>query len=606
MGVVAGEDLQRRLQATVAATLSSEPGLAMTAMGPATARPVIRGLSGNRVLVLEDGARAGDASSGGSDHAVSIDPTAAHRIEVVRGPAAILYGSNALGGVVNVIRDDVPSAAPHALTGSAIAQAQTVSDAYSGGATTVLGVGDRVPIRLELSGRRSGDLVTPAGTLRNTHSGSWGASTGTAYVGGWGHVGSAFRWYRNDYGIPGGFVGGHPHGVRIEMERASSKIRSSVTRPVGPFSSLEVDAAYTWYRHTEIEPPDILGTFFKVRTAGSDVLARHAAIGPFSSGAVGVRGSWEDFVFRGGLSTPDSRRYTAAAYAYEEIDVDPVRFEIGLRYDWVRADPLEEDPSSAIGAIRDRIFHAASGSVGIVHASASGVTLGASVARAFRTPEIGELYSEGPHLAAYVFEVGNPSLGTEVGTGFDAFARFAGERLRAELSGFFNGISGFVYGEETGDTSAVGLPIYQFRGNDARLVGFEGRLDVRLVAALVLDGTASYVRGTLRHTGRPLPLIPPLRGRVALEYAPTSWFARVESEVAAAQHRTGEFESATEGYAVLHASAGLRLTLRGRLSVLTLSAENLTDREYRNHLSRVKEIMPEAGRGVSVTYRVVF
>jgi iron complex outermembrane receptor protein len=606
IGVVTGDELQRRLQGTIAATLTSEPGMAMTAMGPATARPVIRGLSGDRVLVLEDGARAGDASNSGSDHAVAIDPASVRRIEVVRGPAAILYGSNALGGVVNVIRDEVPSAAPHTPTGSAVVQAQSVSNAYSGSATTLLGLSGRIPLRLELSGRTSGDLATPMGTLRNTQSDSWGASAGSAYTGAWGHVGSAFRWYQNEYGIPGGFVGGHPDGVRIEMERASSKIRGLVNRPFGPFSSIEADATYTWYRHKEIEPPNILGTFFKVRTLSGDVLARHQALGPFSTGALGMRSSWEDFVFRGGLSTPDSRRYTAAAYAYEEIDLDPVRLEAGVRYDWVRADPLEEDPNSAIGAIRDRTFHAASGSVGIVYAAPVGVTLGASLARAFRTPDIGELYSEGPHLAAYVFEVGNPSLGTEVGTGVDAFVRFTGERLNAELTGFFNDISGFVYGEETGDTSAVQLPIYQFRGNDARLSGFEGGVDLRLTGALVFDGTASYVRASLRAIDRPLPLIPPLRGRLALEYAPASWFARVETELSATQRRIGEFESTTDGYAVFHASAGLRLTLGGRLNVLTVSAENLTDREYRNHLSRVKDIMPEAGRGVSVTYRVVF
>jgi iron complex outermembrane receptor protein len=429
---------------------------------------------------------------------------------------------------------------------------------------------------------------------------------GTAYVGTWGHAGGAFRAYRNDYGIPGGFVGGHPNGVRIEMERTSSKIRGVVARPVGPFSSIETNAAYTWYRHKEIEPPDILGTFFKVRTLSGDVLARHDEVGPFSAGALGMRASWEDFVFRGELMTPDSRRYTAAAYAYEEIELDPFRVEAGVRYDWVRTNPLEEDPSSAIGAIRDRTFHAASGSLGILYDAPHGITLGASLARAFRTPDIGELYSEGPHLAAYVFEVGNPSLGTEVGTGIDVFARFTGERVNAELTGFYNDISGFVYGEETGDTSSVQLPIYQFRGNDARLEGFEGSLDVRIAGNLVFDGTTSYVRGDLREGAGPLPLIPPLRSRLALEYAPTSWFARIETELSATQRRIGEFETTTDGYAVFHASAGLRLTIAGRLNVLTVSAENLTDEEYRNHLSRVKEIMPEAGRGLSVTYRVVF
>ena len=606
VNVMAGDELQRRLQGTVAATLSSEPGLATTSMGPATARPVIRGLSGDRVLMLEDGVRVGDMSAGGSDHATALDPASAQRIEVVRGPAALLYGSNALGGVVNVIREEVPSFVPHHVTGSATLQTQTVSSAYGGSAFTQLPVTSHVPVRVELTGRTSGDLTTPVGALQNTQADTWGAGAGTSYVSEWGHVGGAFRYYANDYGIPGGFVGGHPEGVRVEMERASSKVQGLLNERTGPFESVELDATYTWYRHSEIEPPDILGTFFKVRTLSTDVLARHAELGPFSSGALGARLSGEDFVFRGELSTPDSRRYTVAGFAFEEMELGRVTVEAGARYDWVLADPLEEDPSSPIGDIRDRTFNAASGSLGLLFDAGSGVSLGASVARAFRTPDISELYSEGPHLAAYVYEVGNPSLDTEVGTGFDAFARLSTETVEAEVAAFYNDISGYVYGEETGEISSVGLPVYQFTGNDAVLKGFEGSLDWRAVGDLVVQGTASYVRGTLDETDQPLPLIPPLHGRVALEYAPTSWFARAEAELAARQDRVAEFETETPGYAVFHLSAGLRFALGGRLNVLTVGVENLTDEVYRNHLSRVKEIMPEAGRGLSVTYRVVF
>ena len=417
VSVMAGQELQRSLQGTVAETLVSEPGLAATTMGPATARPVIRGLSGDRVLMLEDGSRVGDVSSSGSDHATALNPASARRIEVVRGPAALLYGSNALGGVINVIRDEVPSAVPHHVTGSATMQTQSVSGAWSGSSAVELPISRSVPLRIELSGRTSGDLGTPIGPLQNTQADTWSASAGTAVVTEWGHVGGAFRAYRNEYGIPGGFVGGHADGVRVEMERSSSKLRAEVLEPFGPFSSIELNSVYTWYRHTEIEPPNVLGTLFQLQTVSSDLLGRHESWGPFSAGALGLRTSYEDFAFGGSLFTPNSRRYTGAAYLFEEIDLDPLRVEAGLRYDWVRADPLDEDPSSTIGEIRDRTFQAASGSLGLLYRAGSGLTVGASIARAFRTPDINELYSEGPHLAAYSFEVGNPSLGTEVGTG---------------------------------------------------------------------------------------------------------------------------------------------------------------------------------------------
>jgi iron complex outermembrane receptor protein len=606
VSVMSGQELQRRLQGTVAATLTSEPGLSATTMGPATARPVVRGMSGDRVLMLEDGARVGDVSGSGSDHATALDPSSARRIEVVRGPAALLYGSNALGGVINVIRDEVPSSVPHHFTGSATAQTQTVSDAFSGSSSVRMRLSDHVPLRLEVTGRTSDDLATPAGPLQNTRADTWSAGAGSAYVSDWGHVGGAFRVYNNSYGIPGGFVGGHAAGVRVEMERTSSKLRAEVLDPFGPFESVSLDGTYTWYRHREIEPPDILGTAFELQTLSGDVLARHGALGPLSAGAIGVRTSWEDFGFGGSLFTPDARRYTGAAYVFEEIHLDPVRLEAGLRYDWVRADPLQEDPMSTIGAIRDRTFQAASGSLGLLYNVGGGVTLGASVARAFRTPDINELYSEGPHLAAYSFEVGNPALGTEVGTGVDVVVRFGSERAHAEVTGFYNDITGYVYGEETGEISRVQLPIYQFQGRDALLKGFEGGFDVRIVGDLVLDGTASYVHGTLKESDRPLPLIPPFHGRLGLEYDRPGWFVGGEAEVAAEQDRIGEFETTTAGYSVFHASGGVRVTLGGRLNVVTVSVDNLTDEQYRNHLSRVKEIMPEAGRGVSVTYRVVF
>ena len=517
-----------------------------------------------------------------------------------------MYGSNALGGVINVIRDEVPTSIPHHTTGAFTAQGQSVSDAFGLSGSVVSGLSENVPLRIEGTLRSSNDLATPAGVLGNTAADTWSAGVGTAWIGDRGYVGGSFRAYQNDYGIPGGFTGGHAEGVRVEMERTSTKVRGRLENPFGPFRSIQVDGAFTDYTHREIEPPNILGTVFERVLAGGDVLARHDAWGPFTAGAIGARVSWEDFEFGGSLATPNSRRYTAAGFIFQEIDADPLRLEAGLRYDWVRVDPARDDPSASIGNVRSRTFQSASGSLGVLYHTASGITFGTSIAQAFRTPDVGELFSEGPHLAAYSFEVGNPELGTEVGRGVDVFVRFGSETLEAEVTAFYNDISGYIYGEETGAISPVQLPVYQFQGADAVLTGFEGGLHWQFVDGFELEGTGSYVRGTLQDTNEALPLIPPFQGRVAVEWDRTSWFLRGETELAAAQRRIGEFETETLGYSVLHAAAGARLTVRGRLHVLTLSVENLTDEEYRNHLSRVKEIMPEAGRGVTLTYRVVF
>ena len=605
VSVMSGDDLQRQITATVAGTLESMPGLAATKMGPAVAQPVIRGLSGDRVLMLEDGTPVGDASNSGADHTTALDPSSARRIEVVRGPGALLYGGNALGGVINVIRDEIPSAMPHRLTGSATLQTETANGALSGGATTVFPLAERVPLRVEVAARTAGDLKTPVGTLLNTDGELLSGGVGTAYVADWGRLGASFRGYRNDYGIPGGFVGGHDEGVRIEMERTASKFRTVVEEPVGPFRNLRFDATHTSYTHREIEAAGILGTLFKQQSASGDVLARHGSWGPFTGGAMGGRASWEDFGYGGSLYTPDTRRLKAALYVLEEVDLGAILIESGLRYDWTLADP-DEDRDSDIGEIRERSFQALSGSLGVLYKPVSGLVLGTSVARAFRTPDVPELYSEGPHLAAYVFEVGNPSLEGEVGQGLDVFLRFESARLRAEVTGFHNDITNYIYGEDTGRLSRVRLPIYQFRGNDAVFSGFEVGVDVDAGRGLALEGVASSVKGSLKGTDEPLPLVPPLKGHVALKYERPSWYVRAEAEMADEQDRVGEFETPTSGYTVLNASAGVRFTFGGRLNVLTVSLANAANTEYRNHLSRVKEIMPEAGRSLSVVYRVVF
>ena len=210
---------------------------------------------------------------------------------------------------------------------------------------------------------------------------------------------------------------------------------------------------------------------------------------------MGTRVAWESFGFRGGLYTPNSRHTSVAVYALEKVDLDPVRLEAGLRYDRVRVWPLREDPSSNIGHIRARAFGAVSGSLGALARLTRNVAVGASLARAFRTPSVSELYSEGPHLAAYAFEVGNPSLDTERGTGVDLFVRLTGDRLNAEATWFHNAMAGYVFPLETGELSRVRLPIFQFEGEDALLVGFEGALELAVVGDLTAEAVASHVRG---------------------------------------------------------------------------------------------------------------
>lgn len=604
--VLSGEELQIRLRGTVAGALAHEPGFATGTMGPAAAQPVIRGMGGDRVLLLEDGIRAGDASGVSPDHATALDASGASRVEVVRGPAALLYGSNALGGVINVIRDEIPKSVTSAGSGTASLRSATVDGAWGAGAGATVALTDRVPLRVEASGRWSGDLRTPAGVLGNSEADTWTLGTGASYDADWGHVGAAFRSYNNDYGLPGGLLGGHDAGVRIEMERASGKFRAVLDQPRGPYESVEFNGAHTWYRHSEFESPDILGVFFKIESTNAEVVAKPVAAGPFSRGAVGVRASREAFSFAGSLGRPNTNRTSWAAYVFQEVEMGAFRIEGGLRYDWIAMDPLRDDPTAEIGAIGDRSFQAASGSAALLYATEPGLIVGVNAGRAFRTPDVNELYSDGPHLATFSFDVGNPALDAEHSTGVDLFVRYTGDRIRAELTGFRNAISGYVFAQPTGEISRVLLPVYQHQANNAVFAGFEAAADWNVAAGWALQGTASHVRAEFTDTGRPVPMIPPLRGRVAVEHERPRWFARVEAELAGGQERVGEFETPTAGYEMFNVVTGLRFNVAGRLSVLTASLENVTNEEYRNHLSRAKEILPEAGRGLAVSWRVAF
>ena len=603
--VFAGEELQRRMAGTVAKTVATVPGVAVNSMGPGTAQPVIRGLTGDRILMLEDGRRVGDVINSGLDHASALSPSTARRIDVIRGPSAILYGSSVLGGVINVVREEIPRAVPYRPTGFASMQAQSATRALGGSGEMTVGITEHVPLRVEVSKRESGDLRTPIGRLAGTQTDVWSASAGTSWVDDWGYAGGSFRVFRNDYGIPGGFLGGHTNPVRTEQERVAGRFRS-VIRPGQGLEAIEVDAGYTSYQHHEMESSGILGARYEREIVSGEARARHGRWGPFTTGAIGTRVSWEDFGFGGVLYTPNARRRTQAAYLLEEIQLDPVSIEAGLRYDRVEMEPDQEDQFSDIGHIRARSFGALSGSLGALLRLAGPLTVGGSVGRAFRTPDVHELYSEGPHLASNSFDVGNPSLETETGLGIDVFGRITGQRLSAEATWFRNAISGYVFPQATGELSRIRLPIYQFVGEDAVLTGFESVLEWSEPAGFRVEAVASYVRGTMRATNEPLPFMPPIEGRLAIGYSPVDWFVEAETRMAKSQERTGRFEQSTDGYAIFGLSGGVRLTFGGRLHVVTLHLENLGDTEYRHHLSRVKEIMPEAGRALSVSYRVVF
>jgi iron complex outermembrane receptor protein len=622
--VLDGAKLDQRLDGTLAGTVAGQPGVASTSMGQATTRPVVRGLGGDRVLVLEDGQRTGDLSSMTSDHAVAVDPMTVGRVEVVRGPMSLLYGSSALGGVINAVRDEVPTSLPDRLHGTASVQGTSGNSGVSGGLEARFPLAG-LSVRAEASGRSLNDMRLPRGTLSNTDVRTIGAALGASRVFAHGFAGVAYRAYTNDYGLPGGFVGAHPGGVDIAMRRHTVRGVADVHFDNGVIEGARASASVIDYGHDELTRSGSVSTSFDQLTVAVDLTAALREHAWFSNGNVGARFQFRDVVTGGSLRTPPTQDMTGALFLVEEAELNRLRLQAGIRGDIARFEPQEEATvmvgGEAIPA-RPRSFAALSGAIGALFDAGAGVRVGASLSRSFRTPDFNELYSDGPHLASYAYEVGNPRLDPERGLGVDVFARVERPSVQAEVAMYANSFDGYIFPRNTGELGRQGERWkFQFSKRDALLSGAEGDVSWTPFGDFVVEVTGSYVLGrvigtrdTIRGIGDEpdrlsaiyLPQIPPATGRIAVRWDRVRWFAGIGAKFAAAQRRLGDFEFPTAGYSVADANAGVRMLVGDRLHALTLRIDNALDRDYRDHLSRTKDVFPEAGRNVSLLYRITF
>ena len=602
--VLSGDELVQNLDESLASTVASEPGVNVVSMGPATEAPVIRGLTGDRILVLEDGVRVSDFAATGPDHGIAVDPVSAGRIEIVRGPSALLFGPNALGGVINVVSNSIPAAPVSGLIGSMTLRGRTVTGSRGAAGHVVFPMGGAA-LSLEGHGSTAGNLKTPLGEVGNSPTESYGFTAGGALFGDASSFGASHRHFRHSYGIPPDPVSGHVDGVDIEMRRDATRGRAIWNDRVG-FRSIQLDLSYSWSRLKEFESPGIIGTFHESRVGGLDLLARHDRKGIFSSGALGFHLGLEDFGFAGTLRTPNTLRTTAAAFVYESVEMGPLELEASARVGLGRMRPATDDPDSPIGHVRTRSYGELSGSLGAAVDLTAGASMGVTAARVTRLPHAIELFAEGPHLAAYIFEVGNPDLEAEAGTGYDAYVGWENEWVHLDMVFFRTRFDSYIYSRDADRVSPVQLPVFQFVGEDVQLQGIEMSLEVHPVEWLEFGAVANQVLGTLTEDSEPLPLMPPTQLRTRLDLEAGAWFLGASAEFVAQQRNLGSFETPTDGYSLFDLEGGLRVSFGGRLHLVSLSLENVGDTEYRNHLSRIKHLFPGPGRNLRALYRLVF
>lgn len=606
INVLKGKELQRELGLTLASTLKNETGLAIRSMGPAPARPVIRGLGSDRIAITEDGIQTTDLSATSPDHAVSVEPFTIDRIEVIRGPKVLLNNSTTMGGVVNIIRDEIPKEIPGKFSGNAGFYGESVNTGYLGGGVVQLPLGKFV-LRGEATTRKAKDLRTPIGTLDNSDIATDNLSAGISFIDNWGFTGLSIREFKSDYGVPGGFVGAHPNGVDISMlkRQINGKINYQINSE--SFENLEFQLSRDYYKHTEYERADIIGAQFVIYNFRGSLDIANKKIGFLDFGTSGISFEVRDFNIGGYVFTPPTKSLKLSTYSFQSFELNDFSFESGFRISYDEFNPDDSNPSTNNELIIDRKFFSYSLSLSTLYSINKTISLGININKTSRVPTIEELYSEGPHLAAYSYEIGNQNLESESGIGSELFSYIKNDDLFLMLTVFRNDFSYFITPRNTGKiNSQTLLPIYQTEGVSAIFYGVESYLEFKLLEYFTFSNTLSFTYGNFKESGNPLPQIPPLKNIIQVKYLNGNFITGVSTEIAAAQTRVDLFETSTAGYAVFSAFIQYSIETGSLIHNISLNGDNLSNKEYRNHLSRVKVIMPEAGINFKLSYRLYF
>jgi len=636
VSVLDAETLARQLAPSIGDTLARQPGVSASSFAPGASRPILRGFQGDRVRVLTDGIGAIDASNTSADHAVTIDPITAERIEVVRGPASLLYGSSAIGGAVNVIDRRIPRRAPEHAHVDAIAGFGSAADERSVGAGVDLPLGTGLVAHIDGSWRKTDDLriggalLSPSaralaaigaaagndeaeellevrGRLPNSATETTTVAGGFAWIGERANFGVSLARFDTRYGVPERpdlgppVAGAAPHAhedVVIDMGQTRIDIRGEAELG-GLFERVKLRAGGADYTHTEFEGPDP-GTVFNNKGREARLEFVQAKRGGWR-GAVGLQGYTRKLEAIGDEAfLPPNRTNQFGIFTLQEFDLGRVNLEASARFE------TTEVKASSLGLKRN--FDALSGAVGASYEPADDWRLGVNLSRTVRAPSAEELFSDGPHAATQSYEVGDPGFAAEKAWGLEGFVRadMAGFNLSAAV--YANWFSNYIYETATGAIEDD-LPVFEFRQADATYVGFEVEASARLGTVgswtFVADGVADATRATVKSVGA-APRIPPLRLLGGIEAQGEKLTARAEVERVTGQDRIAAFETRTPGYTMVNASLSWSPFAGDRDITLLLAANNLFDVDARRHASFLKDFAPLAGRDVRLTLRASF
>ena len=621
--VLSGDALDMKVTSTLGDTLAAEPGMASSSFGPGAARPVIRGLGGDRIRVLENGVGTNDISAVSPDHAVTIESALVDKIEVVRGPASLLYGTSAIGGVVNVFDDRIPETLPDApARGTAEARGDSVSKSRTGLMSVTAPI-DRVAVHFDALASKSDDYDIPGyartAALRESTPLDYPEpkgfvpwsdtqtdvlTAGSSYIFDKGFLGAAVNDYKTIYGVPNG-----EEDVSVNAHRRRLDVRGGF-RETGDFiDSGTVRAGLVDYHHTEFEG-DEAGTRFTNNGIDSRLDLKHREV-------VGVRGTWgaqyqgNNFEAVGEEAfQPPGSTDTYSLFALEEVPaLEDVTFQVGARYDWNVVDSDGFDSSTSADDV-SRNFDLFSQSAGAVWDVSSDYQFTWSTAHTQRAPNPQELFADGPHVATGVYEIGDPDLPKERSLGTDMAIRRTTGDVRGFVGGFYNRFWNYIAANPTGETEDD-LPVYVFEDVPADFWGFESQ-----VAYFVEDSAArevsfdfqpDYVWARNRDSHEYLPRVPPLRLKFGANYFHEDLFrVRLELQQVFAQDKVAEYETTTDGYSMLNLYLSKDVEYEGNTYELFVRGTNLLAEKARNHVSFIKDVAPLPGASAMAGFRVRF
>jgi iron complex outermembrane receptor protein len=650
--ILKGEELTRNLRPTIGETLARQPGVSATSFGPNASRPILRGFQGERVRVLTDGIGSIDVSNTSVDHAVVIDPLLAERIEVLRGPSALLFGSSAVGGVVNVVDTRIPRTVPengYRLNG--IATYGSAAEERSVGAAGDVALGRHFVLHADGSYLKSSDLRTGRGyllsptqraaalsqvglpqtgdepidfaasaalrnRLPNSASETWTAGVGASLITDSGSLGVSYSHYDSLYGVPIRYataVGQEQEAPRLSVVQNRYDLRGEIDAGGAMIDRIRVRIGHADYRHFELAPDGTVGTAFYNNGTEGRVEVVQAKRGGWS-GASGVQYYNRLFNVVGDEAfLPRNETNQTGLFTLQTFEAGRFRAEGGARYEWtdLTARNAGDDLPFFVGRKR---FGALSGSLGASYGIAEGVRIGLNGSHTERAPSAEELFANGPHAGTQAYELGSPDFRLEKSWGLEATLHAHGDGYSFDASAYYNWFSDYISENAVAQsvcvasagTRGVDLPCFQYQQRDARYYGFEVEGSARLATiggyTINADALGDYVHANIVDLG-PVPRIPPMRVLAGLEAQGDRVNGRVEVEHVFRQNRVAALETTTPAYTMVNATIGLSPFGRDSKTSLLLSANNLFDVVARRHASFLKDFAPLAGRDIRVSLR---